>query len=416
MEGLKHNDFVLLLIQLSLLLFLGRLFAEGARKIRQPAVAGEIIAGILLGPTILGAYFPEFHSMLFPDAGGSVVALEGFVQVALVLLLFIAGLEVELHVVWQQGRNAFFTSVFGLVIPFTTGFLAAYLFPDFFGNRDGGDQLVFALFLGAAMGITALPVIARVLMDLNIFKSNMGMLIIASAMITDLVGWMIFSVILSMLGHGNNNMSLGATIALTVGFTIMMLTIGKNIINKGLPWINKKLAWPGGVLSVSIASCFLWAAFTEYIGIHAIFGAFIFGVALGQTIHFSERAKEIVHHFINNIFSPLFFVSIGLRANFFENFSLTLILVVLALAFLGKIAGSGIGAFLGGYSTRNSLAVGFGMNARGAMEIILGLIALDYGLIDEKLFVALVVMALVTSITSGPLMKLLYVEKQGLGN
>jgi Kef-type K+ transport system membrane component KefB len=144
---------------------------------------------------------------------------------------------------------------------------------------------------------------------------------------------------------------------------------------------------------------------TEFIGIHAIFGAFILGVAFGDSEHMSERAKEIIHQFINNIFAPLFFVSIGLKVNFAANFDPVLTLIILVIAFAGKILGSGYGARLSGLAWNESLAVGFGMNARGAMEIILGLIALDNGLIDERVFVSLVIMALVTSITSGPLMK-----------
>jgi Kef-type K+ transport system membrane component KefB len=233
----------------------------------------------------------------------------------------------------------------------------------------------------------------------------MGLLVVASAMVDDLVGWLIFSVILGLIGKSGDAMPLINTIVLTIGYAVFMLTIGRGILNRVLPWVNKKLAWPGGVLSISLALCFLAGAFTEYIGIHAIFGAFIMGVALGDSEHFSERAKEIVHQFINNIFAPLFFVSIGLRVNFIANFDAVLTLVVIAIAFTGKIVGSGMGARLGGFTWRESLAVGFGMNARGAMEIILGLIALENNLINEKVFVSLVIMALVTSMTSGPLMK-----------
>jgi len=254
------------------------------------------------------------------------------------------------------------------------------------------------------MAITALPVIARILMDLNMFKSRMGMLVISSAMINDLIGWLIFSVVLGMIGK-EQNLSLWSTVLLTLGFTAIMLTVGRGLINRILPWVNRKLAWPGGLLSLALALCFLGAAFTEYIGIHAIFGAFIVGVALGDSEHLSERAKEILHQFINNIFAPLFFVAIGLKVNFIENFDPLLTLVIIAIAFAGKIIGSGWGTRLGGFTWRESLAASFGMNARGAMEIILGLIALETGLINEKVFVSLVIMALVTSMSSGPLMK-----------
>ena len=223
-------------------------------------------------------------------------------------------------------------------------------------------------------------------------------------MITDLVGWLIFSVVLGMIGK-EQNMSIVNTLLLTVGFTVAMLTIGRGIMNRALPWVNKNFAWPGGLLSLSLALCFLGAAFTEYIGIHAVFGAFIVGVALGDSEHLSERAKEIIHQFINNIFAPLFFVAIGLKVNFIANFDIALTMAIIAIAFAGKIIGSGWGTRLGGFTWRESIAASFGMNARGAMEIILGLVALENGLIGERVFVSLVIMALVTSMTSGPLMK-----------
>jgi Kef-type K+ transport system membrane component KefB len=371
--------------------------------VKQPAVVGEIVAGIILGPTILGMVQPEWFESLFPSGSSSLV-LDGFVQIAVVLLLFIAGLEVDLHIVLQQGKQAFYTSTLGLVIPFAFGFIFPYFFPAFFGSTDGNMHLAYSLFMGTSMAITALPVIARILMDLNIFKSRMGMLVISSAMINDLFGWLIFSVVLGMIGK-EQNISLWNTILLTVGFTAIMLTFGRGLINRGLPWINKKFAWPGGLLSVSLALCFFAAAFTEYIGIHGIFGAFIVGVTVGDSEHMSERAKEIVHQFINNIFAPLFFVAIGLKVNFVTNFDPLLTLAIIAIAFAGKIIGSGWGTRLGGFTWRESLAAGFGMNARGAMEIILGLVALENGLINEKVFVSLVIMALVTSMSSGPLMK-----------
>ncbi|MCF1750443.1 cation:proton antiporter [Mariniradius sediminis] len=403
MENLTHQEVVNLLLQLAAMLMLARVFAEVAQKFKQPAVVGELIAGILLGPTILGTFLPEIHEFLFMSNQQANLALDGFVQVAVVLLLFIAGLEVELHLVWSQGKSAINISFLGLVVPFIFGFVFPYFFPDFFGLADG-DRLLFSLFMGTAMSITALPVVVRILMDTNLFKTKMGMLIVASAMVNDIIGWLIFSVILSLMGK-SSNLSMVNTIGITLIFTFFMLTLGKFLINKSLPWVNKKMAWPGGVLSVSMAFCFLLAAFTEWLGIHAIFGAFLLGVALGDSDHMSERAKEIVHQFINNIFAPLFFVSIGLKINFVANFDLMLTLAILAISFAGKILGSGYGAFRGGFQKKESLAIGFGMNARGAMEIILGLIALEAGLINEKLFVALVVMALVTSMTSGPLMK-----------
>ena len=415
MAKFSHVEMIHLLVQLSVMLAIGRVLAEVARKFKQPAVVGEILAGIILGPTILGMLSPDSFEFLFPNTGASAIVLDGFTKVAVVLLLFIAGLEVDLHIVFQQGRQAISLSFFGLIIPFALGFVVPYSFPTFFGTGGVGDPLIFALFMGTAMSISALPVIVRILMDLKLFKTKIGMLVVASAMVDDVIGWMIFSVILSMIGKGGN-ISVGSTLLLTAGFAAFMLTIGRGLLNRVLPWVNKKLAWPGGLLSLSLSLCFLGAAFTEYIGIHAVFGAFIIGMALGDSEHMSERAKEIVHQFINNIFAPLFFVAIGLKVNFLANFDLLLTLVVLVIAFAGKIIGSGIGARLGGFTWRESLAAGFGKNARGAIEIILGIVALENGIINEKVFVSLVIMALLTSMTSGPLMRWMLQREKNLND
>lgn len=405
MNNLDHYEIVNLLLQLSVMILAARIFGELARKFHQPMVVGEIIAGVILGPSILGMINPEIYDLLFPLTGDNSVVLEGIISVSVVLLLFIAGMEVELDLVWQQGKKALFTSMFSLFIPLIVGFIITFYTPLLFQSEINDDKLVFSLFIGTTLAITALPVIARVLMDLNIFKTKMGMVIIASAMIIDILGWIIFTVILSMMGENSGSLSVGQTIVLTLLFTISMLTIGKSLLNRMLPWVNKKLAWPGGLLSISMVLCFLAAAFTEYIGIHAIFGAFIIGVALGDSEHMSEKAKEIVHQFINNIFGPLFFVSIGLYVNFVSNFNLGIVVVLILLALSTKLIGSYIGARLGGLKKYQSLAIGFGMNTHGTLEVILGAIALNTGLISDEIFVAIVIMVIVSILISAPLMK-----------
>jgi len=404
MIKLSQHEVTMLLIQLGIMLITGRVFAEFARAVRQPGVVGEILAGIVLGPTVFGMFFPELFNTVF-GTGNSALVLDGIVQVAVVMLLFIAGLEVDLNIVIRQGRQALLTSSFGLVIPFVLGAALPFLMPELLSVDEDKDLVPFALFMGTSMAITALPVIARILMDIDLFKTKIGMLIISSAMITDLVGWLVFSVVLGLIATDDVRSPLLYTILLTLGFALFMLTIGRWLINRLLPWINKSLAWPGGVLSLSLALCFLAGALTEFIGIHAIFGAFLFGVALGDSVHMSERAKEIVHQFINNVFAPFFFVAIGLKVNFITNFDLLLTVIIVVVAFAGKIAGSTWGTRLGGFSLRESFAAGFGMNARGAMEIILGIVALESGLINETVFVSLVIMALITSMSSGPMMK-----------
>ncbi len=404
MQQLNHHQLVIFFLQLSLMLICGRLFGEIAKKLKQPQVVGEIIAGILLGPTILGMIFPEYFNGLFPKTGNNPIALHGITAMSVILLLFIAGLEVELPLIFGQGKRAVITSMMGIIVPFSCGFGVCYIFPSFF-NISWEKQLVFALFLGTALSISALPVIARTLMDMGLFKSSLGMLVIASAMIDDFLGWMIFSVILGMMEGGVDGEKVAFTLFSVIGFALLMITVGKRILDGILPWINNNLSFPGGILSFSITLCFLGAAFTEYAGIHAIFGAFIVGIALGDSIHMSKKTKEIIHDFVTNIFAPLFFVSIGLKVNFITNFNLPLVLLILVLSFFGKIVGCGLGAYWGGFKRGEALAVGSAMNARGAMEIILATLALQAGLIDGQIFVALVVMAVVTSISSAYMMR-----------
>jgi len=407
MVKLAHTELIVLLLSISTMLIVSRIFSELGKRLKLPIVMGELIVGIILGPTILGMLFPDVFTFLFPRTGNIPIALDGIFSLSVIMLLFVAGMEVQLPLVLKQGKVAIYTSTFSMIIPFFTGFGVAWYFPEIFSiSNEPTPKLVFALFFGTALSISALPVIARILMDMNLFKTNIGQVIIASAMFNDLIGWLIFSLVLSFTNTGSaEHMSVGYTVLYILGFGLFMLTIGKKIIDKTLPWMQTKLSWPGGVLSISLGICLLSAAFTEAINIHAILGAFITGIAFGDSVHLRDEARQIIHQFVTNFFAPLFFVSIGLKVNFVENFNGQIVFIVLALAFFGKVLGASLGARLGGMSKNHSLAVGFGMNARGAMEIILGTIALNAGLISKPIFVALVIMALVTSITSGPLMK-----------
>ncbi|MCK5702047.1 MAG: cation:proton antiporter, partial [Cyclobacteriaceae bacterium] len=181
MYHLDHMEIVNLFIQLGVMILSARLFGELARRVHLPMVVGEILAGVVLGPSIFGMINFEMYELLFPPAGNTTIVLEGIISVSVVLLLFIAGMEVELDLVWQQGKKALYTSIFSLIIPLGAGFLIAFFSPSLFSLEATQDKLVFSLFIGTTLAITALPVIARILMDLNIFKTKMGMVIIASA-------------------------------------------------------------------------------------------------------------------------------------------------------------------------------------------------------------------------------------------
>ncbi len=414
MGKLSASEISALLAALGTLLLSARVLGELARRIGQPAVLGEIIAGILLGPTVLGRLAPDAMAMFFPRPGvgadadrlsNVMTALTGFTNVAVVLFLLVAGLEVHLSTVYRQGRAALAVSLSGIVLPFAIGFAAAWWMPGFLNHAEVRNDLAFALFLATAMAISALPVIAKTLMDLDLYRTDLGMVVMAAAIVQDVVGWIIFAIVLGMMGTGGSHSSIGSTIFLTVGFAVGMMTAGRWLINRALPWVHAHTSWPGGILGLVLVLTFFGAAFTEWCGIHAIFGAFMVGVAVGDSRHLQERTRRVIEQFVSFVFAPIFFASIGLKVDFIAHFDWKLDLFVIVIACAGKILGCGFGAAASGMATREAWATGFAMNARGAMEIILGTLALEFGVIDKRLFVALVLMALTTSLMSGPVMQ-----------
>ncbi len=395
-------DYTLLLLTLGILLVAARALGELAVRFGQPTVLGEISAGILLGPTLLGRFAPDAVTWLFPLAGPRATVLDGLFLLAIVLFMLVAGLEVDLSTVWRQGKSAAAVGIAGTVAPFILGFAAAWIAPRALGFDGGSSPLIFALFFATALSISALPVIAKTLMDLGLYYSDLGMIVISAAMFSDVVGWILFAVILSLMNVGAaHSGGIGSTIALVIGFAAFMLTAVRWVIHRTLPWVQAHTSFPGGVLGLAFAMALCSAAFTEWAGVHAIFGAFLAGVAIGDSAHLRNHTRTIIRQFVSFFFAPLFFASIGLKVDFAAHFDLALVLVVLVLACLGKVLACGGAGIIAGMPKREAWAVAFALNARGAMEIILGLLALRYGVINERLFVALVIMALVTSVFSG---------------
>jgi Kef-type K+ transport system membrane component KefB/mannitol/fructose-specific phosphotransferase system IIA component len=394
-------------VALGVLLAAARVLGEIAQWRRQPAVLGELLAGVLLGPTVLGRIAPDWSQAFFPLEGPNATALSAFSTLSIALFLLVAGMEVELSTAWRQGAAALKIALAGMAIPFAVGLAAAVLTPGAVGRHPQGDPAVFALFLATALAISALPVIAKTLMDLNLFRTDLGVTIISAAVINDLVGWIVFAVVLAMIGGGfaAGAAGVGTIVLLTLCFAAGMLTVVRWGVHRALPWIQAYTHWPGGVLSFSLAAALFAAALAEWIGVHAIFGAFLMGVAIGDSTHLRQQTRTTIEHFTSFFFAPLFFAGIGLKVDFLANFDPLLVLLILAIACAGKLLGCRLGARWAGLSERDAVAVSFAMNARGAMEIILGLLALERGVIDQRLFVALVVMALATTLLAGPMVQ-----------
>jgi Kef-type K+ transport system membrane component KefB/mannitol/fructose-specific phosphotransferase system IIA component (Ntr-type) len=384
------------------------MFGEIAVILRQPMVLGEIIAGILLGPSVLGHFFPHFHSLVFPTTGVIPKVLDGFTIVAITLFLMVAGMEVDLKLVRKEGKSSLIVGLLGVILPFVVGFYVAYEFPHLLGGGSPTRPRAFPLFFATALSITALPVTIKTLMDLKMYRTEIGSIIVGAAIINDLIGWLIFALTLSAFHIGvSSSMPVYFVIGLTFLFTLMTLTVGRYLINRVLPFIQAHATWPGGVIGFVIFLALLGAAFTEWIGIHAIFGALLVGMAIGDSQHLRPKTRFTIEQFVIYVFAPLFFASIGQKVNFAQYFDWKLTLFVFGLGIATKLVACGLGALWSGRTIRESLSVGFGMSARGSMEIILSLIALKYGLINETLFIALVAMALGTSLISGPMIRIL---------
>jgi Kef-type K+ transport system membrane component KefB/mannitol/fructose-specific phosphotransferase system IIA component (Ntr-type) len=409
----SEHEVLVFLISLATLLASARLLGELARHLGLPLVVGEICAGILLGPTALGRILPGVRAWLFPS-GTPQKMLGAYTTVAVVLLLVVAGIEVDLSIVRRRGRSALLTSILGIVLPLGGGVLLGFLLPDS-DLVQPEHRVLFALFIGVALSISALPVIAKTLLDLGLFKTDIGLLVMAAAMIDDLVGWLSFSVLLGPMRGGKIELGqVAQTLGLTFGFVALCLFVGRRAIDRIFREVESApLVAPGRVLSIVILLALFGASITQAAGVHAVFGGFVIGVMVGDSEKLKKRTRVVIEDFVMNIFAPVFFASLGLRIDFIHAFDARLCILVFVIATAAKVIGCTVGARGGGLDWRQAAAIGFGLNARGAMEIILALLALEAGLIKEQVFVALVVMALGTSLLSGPVMKrLLYREQE----
>src|SRR6202012_6002632 len=262
-------------------LVLARILGELCRRIKQPAIIGEMLAGIVLGPTILQHYYPGVFKDLFLAFPRSYGAFDGFANIGIILLMFVAGFVGDLKQIRRGGKHALSFSITGIIFPFIIGFIAAWLCYQRIFSSGGANQLITSLFFGTALSITALSVITKILMDLEILKTKIGNLVLTSAMIDDFLGWILFSVILQMTNSSKGEGSAWSVVMVLV-FAVFMVTVVRWGINKIL-FIAQKNLKIGRVITLAICLCFAGAIVTEYLGVRAVFGAFLMGVAIGDS-------------------------------------------------------------------------------------------------------------------------------------
>lgn len=404
-----HGDLCTLFIQILTMLVVGLVFGQIAhRGLRQPIVTGEILGGILLGPTLFGLVLPEAYAWVFPPDRPLTPPRDAIIKLGMLFFLFVAGLQVNLVHLKHNGLSFVLISLFGIVVPFALGAASVRLFPGLWGPSTGLSTDLFAMFVGTALSISALPVIARILIDLGLMYDEVGVLITGAAMINDLIGWSLFAIILSAFMPSATPMagsSVWIYVLLVFGFSALVIGFGRWVGGVVVRRMQTYLR-PANMMTLYAIFLLAVAAAAEALHIHSTLGAFMAGVALSQGMpKTDDRLHNSVFQFAVGFFAPIYFVSIGLKVDFYSSFDLPLVLLVLLIATMGKVCGAGLGAWLGGLPMRLALAIGFGMNARGAMEVILATVALEQGLINDRVFVALVVMALVTTMLSGPMMQ-----------
>ena len=401
-----QQDAVLFLAQLATMLAVALGCGRAMQALRQPRVLGELIGGILLGPTLFGMLAPGLHAHLFPVTGSTAMLREGVLGIGMLFFMFVAGLEVQLSQARRLAKGIVCAGGLGAALPFVLGYGVVVLIPDLWGRPGALHPHLLAICIGTALSISALPIIGRILLDLGLMRSDVGVVVMTSAAVNDLLGWSVFALLPGAVGSGSFP-ARGAIMWCAVGGAVLVVLgpgrwAGRLLLRR----LRMPLIWPSGFLGLIAVLVLASAAGTEALGLQGIFGPFLLGVALGQGFKddAQQRAHDTIIQFALSFFAPLYFVSVGLKVDFSADFDLVLTAVILIVATLGKVVGGSLGARLGGMDARSAICVGLGLNARGAMAMILAAVALESGIIDRRIFVALITMAIVTSLVSGPAM------------
>jgi Kef-type K+ transport system membrane component KefB/nucleotide-binding universal stress UspA family protein len=408
-EGPAHGSSeIVFLRQIIVLLACGRLMGELMQRIGQPAVMGQLIAGILLGPSVLGALWPAGQQMLFSAAADQKAMLDAVAQLGILLLLLLTGMETDLSVVRHSRRAAFSTSICGIALPFMFGFGLGELLPAAL-MPDPGKRLITTLFLGVALSISSVKIVAMVVREVGFLRRTIGQVIVAAAIIDDTIGWIIMSVVFGLAAHGAINLwSLGRSLIGTALFLGLSFTIGRQIVFRLIRWANDRFVSELPVITMILVITGLMALATNAIGVHTVLGAFIAGILIGQSPILTSHIDEQVRGMIVALFMPVFFGLAGLTTNLSVLAHTDLLLLtigLIAIASLGKFGGAFLGGRVGGMTWPESIALGCGMNARGSTEVIVATIGLSMGVLNQNLFTAIVAMAVVTTMSMPPLLR-----------
>ena len=404
----RVNDHQLLIfmVDVTVLFLAARIGGEIAARLRIPLHVGELAVGILIGPSLLGWVWPAAFETIFPADVLQRSVLDSFSWIGIIFLVLIGGLETRLGILRQARAAVIGGWIGGFGLPFVGGFILGMLFPDQLVPANI-ERPVFALFLATAMSISAIPVIARILMDLGLLKTRIGMVTLSTAVADDTIGWIVLSVAAGLASGGVEAGSLIRTVLLTLSFVALAFTVGKRLVRRAMTFSAKRLRIPHPQISMMLLLVFGFGAITQGIGVHLVLGAFIAAILIGRLRRIDPEAVAGVRQVGMGFFVPIFFSYTGIRVNLttMRGSALTFTLLAVVVACVTKVVGGGLGARAGGLPNWEALAVGIGLNARGAMELVIAAIGLSIGLLNEASYAMIVLIAVLTTVMTAPLLK-----------
>jgi Kef-type K+ transport system membrane component KefB/nucleotide-binding universal stress UspA family protein len=406
-SGHSPSEFVFV-AQLVLLILVGRLLGEAMIRIKQPGVMGQLIAGLVLGPSLLGALAPDWQHAIFPAAKEQKAMLDAVSQFGVLMLLLLTGMETDLKLVRRTGGASAIASIAGIIVPFICGVALGEALPDSM-LPDPSKRLITSLFLGTALSIASVKIVATVIREMNFMRRTVGQVILASAIIDDTVGWMITAVIFSLALQGHVDVwSLAQSVLGTLAFMGLSLTIGRRVVFIIIRWVNDVFVSDFAVITAILLIMCVMALITDLIGVHTVLGAFVAGILVGESPILTRHIDEQLRGLIIAFFMPVFFGTAGLSADLTilkdPNF-LLLTCGLIVIASIGKFGGAFVGGKLAGLTFRESLALGTGMNARGSTEVIVATIGLSMGALSQNLFTMIVTMAVITTMVMPPTLR-----------
>nr|ADK54826.1 antiporter [uncultured soil bacterium] len=390
---------------MGVLLLLAILLGRLAAKAGMPAIVGELTAGVLIGPSLFGWLAPEAAAWLLPSSPEQTHLLDAVGQIAVLLLVGLTGIELDFALVRRRGRTALRVSLSGLIIPLALGIALGYPLAKILYTGTA-DTTVFALFLGVAMCVSALPVIAKTLMDMNLIHRNVGQLTLVAGVVDDAFGWFMLSVVSAMAVGGLTTGKVAIALVSLLLVVLVAVVVGRPVVRAALRLSNGS---EERTVAMAAAMILLAAAGTQALGLEAIFGAFVCGALIGTSGEFARARTASLRTVVLAFLAPLFFATAGLRVDLRALANpkvLAAALIVLAVAIFGKFAGAYLGARLSRLSKWEALALGAGMNARGVIEVIVAMVGLRLGILDTNSYTIIVLVAVVTSVMAPPLLRM----------